>query len=87
MLFSALEVWKDEELETVQWQKILDATIHRESKLHYGIFPRILVKTDANADRIEQRKKEDEATREAEKLKEQENKKKVAEAKRLFDYK
>jgi len=29
-LFSALEAWKDEELETVEWPKILEAIIHRE---------------------------------------------------------
>jgi len=42
----------------------------------YGIFPRILIKTDAHAEKIEQRKKEDEEHREKEKLKEEELKKK-----------
>jgi hypothetical protein len=71
----------------VQWQKILDATLHRETKLYHGIFPKILIKTDMQADRIEQRRKEDEAAREAEKMKELEQKKKLAESKRLLDFK
>lgn len=71
----------------MQWQKILDATIHRETKLYHGIFPKILIKHDINAERLEQRRKEEEERAEAEKLKDLEMKKKQAEAKRLLDFK
>lgn len=52
-LFTALEVWKDEDLKLVRWPEILKATLRTEDKLVVGYFPKILQKSDQNAEKLE----------------------------------
>lgn len=49
-LFRALEAYYNEDLEIVQWSKILDAMVHREHTCVAGIFPKIIVKGNVGAE-------------------------------------
>lgn len=68
-LFRALEAYYNEDMQIVNWSKILDAITHREAQSYLGIFPKMLVKLSA-AEKTGMSEKEMEAQKELQKMQE-----------------
>lgn len=60
-LFRSLEAYYNEEMQIVQWSKILDGMAHREHTSIAGIFPKIIVKGTIGADKQAEYEKQNEA--------------------------
>lgn len=66
-LFRALEAYYNEDMQIVNWSKILDAITHREQHSMRGIFPRIIIKV-GTAEKTGLSEKEIEAQKELQKM-------------------
>lgn len=82
-LLLSLEAYYNEELQIVQWSKILDAIGHRETTSVRGIFPKIVSKSNPMAEKLALADQKAEAEKEAAKLLEEQQKRTEAKDKAL----